>query len=81
MTKRPEPRKRSARAVEMDKVLHELEQSGLGVAAFARQRGIAVSTLRWWRSTRRREAVSNGRRRRGRPPRLVEVIGSRGGAE
>jgi hypothetical protein len=60
----------------MDKVLHELEQSGLGVAAFARQRGIPLSTLRWWRSTRGRGAAVQERRRRGRPPRLVEVLGS-----
>ncbi|UCF21495.1 MAG: hypothetical protein JSU87_08955 [Gemmatimonadota bacterium] len=75
MTKRQRPGRRSARAVEMRKVLHEQEQSGLGVAAFARQRGIPVSTLRWWRSMRRQGKAANGRRR-GRPPGLVEVIGS-----
>ena len=76
MTKRQGPGRRSARAAEMAKVLRELEEGGLGVAAFARARGIPVSTLRWWRATRRRGVVSNGTRRRGRPPRLVEVIGS-----
>jgi hypothetical protein len=80
MTKRDGAGRRSARAVEMDTALRELEESGLGVAAFARERGIALSTLRWWRAKRRRGARAKGTRRGGRPPRLVEVIGSRGPA-
>ena len=76
MRNRQKSGRRSARAIEMSKVLHELEHSGLGVAAFARQRGIPVSTLTWWRSMSRRGKASSGRSRRGRAPRLVEVIGS-----
>ena len=76
MKSRERPGRRSTRAGEMGKVLDELERSGLGVAAFARERGIPVSTLRWWRSRQRESGARNGRRRRGRPPQLVEVIGS-----
>ena len=79
MRSRQKSGKRSARAIEMSKVLGQLDQSGLGVAAFARQRGIPVSTLRWWRSMRRRGEPSRRGRRRGRAPRLVEVIESRQG--
>ena len=81
MTNRQRSGRRSARALEMSKVLDELNRSGLGVAAFARERGVPLSTLRWWRSRRRRGAASNGRPSRGRPPRLVEVIGASREAE
>ena len=81
MNKRQGPERRSARAVEMAKVLRELEQSGLSVVAFARQRGIPLSTLRWWRSVQRGEQAPKRRRHRERPPRLVEVIGSSRGEE
>lgn len=74
------PGKRSTRAGEMGQVLDELARSGLGVAAFAREHGIPVSTLRWWQSKQRGGVAGNGRRRRGRPPRLVEVIGAAAGA-
>jgi hypothetical protein len=81
MTKRQGAGRRSARAVEMGKVLRELEQSGLALAAFARKRGIPVSTLTWWRSMQRRGKTSSRRRQRGGPPRLVEVIGTSREAE
>ncbi len=78
---RQRPGARSARAIEMSKVLQELEQSGLGVAAFARQCGIPVSTLQWWRSARQVRGGGGGRQSkrlpgRGRPRGLVEVVGS-----
>lgn len=56
-------------------MLREFEQSGLGVGAFARQCGIPVSALRWWRSMRRRGVAALGRRR-ARPPQMVDVIGT-----
>ena len=81
MKKRQGPERRSARAAEMYKVLGEIEPSGLGVAAFARQRGIPLSTLRWWRSMQRRGQAPKRRRQRGRPPQLIEVSGFRAGEE
>ncbi|MGO9263997.1 MAG: IS66 family insertion sequence element accessory protein TnpA [Candidatus Binataceae bacterium] len=40
---------RSARAQEMRRVLAEWQRSGLRLREFGEQRGIALSTLRWWR--------------------------------
>ena len=66
---------RSARAIEMEGILAELDESGRGLTEFARQRGIPASTLQWWRSVRRRRAQSSheGRRPRAKEPRFVEV--------
>lgn len=68
-------RRRSARGIEMDKILGELDGSGLRMTEFARQRGIPVSTLQWWRSVRRRrvQLSHEGRRRRVKRPSFVEV--------
>ena len=68
-------RERSARAIEMEGILAELDESGCGLTEFARQRGIPASTLQWWRSVRRRQAQSSndGRRPRAKGPKFVEV--------
>jgi hypothetical protein len=39
----------SARAQEMRRVLAQWQRSGLRLRAFGEQRGIPLSTLRWWR--------------------------------
>jgi len=39
----------SARAQEMRRVLAQWQRSGLRLREFGEQRGIALSTLRWWR--------------------------------
>jgi len=71
----------------MDKILGELDRSGLRMTEFARQRRIPVSTLQWWRSVSRRRAQSSneGRRRQRRAERAsfveVAVPWNSGGAE
>lgn len=58
-------RRRSA--AEWAELIESWEKSGLGAAAFARSRGIAASTLSWWKwqlSKRKRSRTA---------PRLVEL--------
>jgi hypothetical protein len=73
MRKRNGSRRRSA--AEWAELIESWEKSGLGLAAFARSRGIASSTLSWWK-------WQLSKRKRLRPqPRLValEVVPEAGG--
>lgn len=72
------------KAEEMRALLEECERSGLTLTEFGRRRGIALTTLSWWRHRLRageRGAVKRGSRRRlgsaavqgARPRAFVEV--------
>lgn len=50
----------SARAQEMRRVLAQWQRSGLRLREFGEQRGIALSTLRWWRRVFRAATLNGG---------------------
>jgi len=72
------PRHGSARATrerEMRRVLKDLERSGLSQRGFCEQRGIALSTLTWWRRKLRKDEGDGGERRPSEAPFLeLEVV-------
>jgi hypothetical protein len=45
------------------RMLGECERSGVSQVAFARERGISVQTLRWWKSRLSREATNGSAHR------------------
>jgi hypothetical protein len=74
-----ETRKRWTRrsAAEIERLLDDLDASGLSQQAFAERRGIPLSTLTWWRRRRGRSA----RPRKLTSPSLLPVVVTPGGVE
>ena len=58
---------------EWARILGELDRSGEGIEAFCARRGLAASTLRWWRSRLKDAPRVAGTRRRTAGVRLVAV--------
>jgi hypothetical protein len=67
--------KETERSAEMRRVLEEYEASGLGRREFCQQRGLAMTTLDYWR----RELAAK-RRKQDRQPRMVRVKVAQGEA-